>query len=172
MDFFIICIGALPLTMLVQYSRKGGREISFCRFRLFQSLQNDLLQFTAVGTLHAKNGSFDVGVQAGGALCQCLAVVDGLVAVIYGDEVEEQAGDASVEFVERMQGDQFGLVMGEAFGEFFRWPICGLFEILLLLQFAEDAFGFMFEVAARQNSEPPLLMSTVRYSPAQLYRVS
>ena len=53
-----------------------------------------------------------------------------------------------------MQGDQFGLVMGEAFGEFFRWPICGLFEILLLFQFAEDAFGFMFEVgrAAEQRA--------------------
>jgi len=45
-----------------------------------------------------------------------------------------------------MQGDQFGLVMGEAFGESFRWTICGLFEILILFQFAEDEAGFLFEL--------------------------
>ena len=99
--FFIICIGVLPLTMLVQNFGKGA-EISFCRFRLFQSLQNDLLQFAVVGTLHAEDGCFDVGVQARRALCQCLAVVYGFVAVIHSDKVEEQAGDASVEFVKRM----------------------------------------------------------------------
>lgn len=107
-------------------------------------MQDDLLQLAVVGALHAKNGGFDVGVQAGGPFCQRLAVVDGFVAVVYGDEVDEQAGDASVEFVKGMQGDQFGLVMGEAFGKFLLCQVRGLFQALLLFQFVEDAACFLF----------------------------
>lgn len=119
-----------------------------------QTSQDDLLQFAAVGTLHALDGSLDVGVQAGRAFGKRRAVIDGFVAVVYGDEIEEQAGDAPVEFVKRMQCDQLGLVMGETFGKFFRRPACSLFQVLFLFQFAEDAAGFLFKVgsAAEQGA--------------------
>lgn len=45
-----------------------------------------------------------------------------------------------------MQGDQFGLVMGETFGKSFYRPVRSLFQALLLIQFAEDSSSFLFEV--------------------------
>ena len=63
------------------------------------------MQLAVVGALYAKDGGVDVGVHAGGTFRERLTVVDGLVAVAYGNEVEEQAGDATVEFVKWMQGD-------------------------------------------------------------------
>jgi hypothetical protein len=136
-------------------------EFHWCRSRIvlnrpcsLQPPQDDLLQLAVVGALYALDGGFDVGIQARGAFCQCLAVVDGSVAVVHGDEVEEQTGDASVEFVKWMQCNQFGLVMSETFGKFFCRPVYGLFQVLLLFQFAEDAACFLFEVgcAAEQRA--------------------
>jgi hypothetical protein len=133
----------------------------WCRSRIvlscpcsLQPPQDDLLQLAVVGALYALDRSFDVGIQARGAFCQCLAVVDGNVAVVHGDEVEEQTGDASVEFVKWMQCNQFGLVMSETFGKFFCRPVYSLFQVLLLFQFAEDAACFLFEVgcAAEQRA--------------------
>ena len=36
--------------------------------------------------------------------------------------------------------------MGEAFGKFLHCSVCGLFQVLLLFQFAKDAAGFLLQV--------------------------
>ena len=74
-------------------------------------------QHAVVGGTDAGDRGLDVGVRLSRGIRERLAVVNGLKAVVDGDEIEEQAGDASVEFVKRVQRDKFALVVRQPFGE-------------------------------------------------------
>lgn len=97
-----------------------------------------------VGLLYAGDRSLDIGVHR--LFQQSVAVINRRMAVGDGYQVEEQPGNASVEFVERMQRNQFGLKISQAPGKFFRLPALGLLQKLFLFQLAEDAPRFLIEI--------------------------
>ena len=123
-------------------------------FCLVQASEDDLLQAVIVRGTDAGDGGLDVGVGCVLGFVERLAVVDGVVSVVNGDQVEEQAGGASVEFIKRVQGDEFTLVMRQAFGEFFLRPAGSLFEKAFLLQLPEQASEFFVQKRGRTASRP------------------
>jgi NAD-dependent SIR2 family protein deacetylase len=55
-----------------------------------------------------------------------------------------------------------GLVIGKAFGEFFRRPVGSLFQEVFGFKLFKDAARFLVQIGGTAKSEPPLLISTAR----------
>ena len=107
-------------------------------------MQDNLIEILMVGLLYAGDRSLDIGVHR--LFQQSVAVINRRIAVGNGYQVEEQPGNASVEFVERMQRNQFGLKISQALGKFFRLSVLGLLQKLSLFQLAEDVPRFLIEI--------------------------